>query len=72
MENELNVLICDDNVAVHESLSAYLMAENIGCTSVYDGEAALEKLKTEHFDLLILDIMLPKIFGACGRAWHYL
>lgn len=63
MNEELNILICDDNIAVHESLSAYLKAENMKCVSVYDGEAVFEKLKSEHFDLIVLDIMMPKIFG---------
>lgn len=63
MDNKLNILICDDNIAVHESLGAYLHAEQINCTSVYDGEAALEQLKKESYDLLILDIMMPKMFG---------
>ena len=63
MGNKIKVLICDDSEAVHESLSAYLKAENIECMSVYDGEQVLKTLKSQKFDLLILDIMLPKIFG---------
>lgn len=63
METKLKILICDDSAAVHESLSAYLKSENMECISVYDGEEALEKIKTDHFDLLVLDVMLPKIFG---------
>lgn len=63
MNEKLNILICDDNIAVHESLSAYLRAENMNCISVYDGKEALEKLKLERFDLIVLDIMMPKIFG---------
>lgn len=63
MESLLHILICDDSIAVHESLSAYLEPENIRCTSVYDGESALELLRRQSFDLLILDVMLPKMFG---------
>lgn len=63
MDVKLKILICDDNIAVHENMSAYLKSQNMLCTSIYDGECALEKVKTEHFDLLILDIMLPKMFG---------
>jgi len=63
MENKLKILICDDNIAVYESLSAYLKVENFECMSVEDGEQALNKLKVENFDLLILDIMMPKMFG---------
>ncbi|MFZ5969572.1 MAG: response regulator transcription factor [Bacillota bacterium] len=63
IETKLKILICDDNIAVHESLTAYLNAENMKCFSVFDGEQALNILKTENFDLLILDVMLPKMFG---------
>ena len=63
MENKIHILICDDSIAVHESISAYLKVENMNCTSVFDGEEALEIIKKEDFDLIILDIMLPKMFG---------
>lgn len=59
----IKVLICDDSIAVHESLTSYLKAENIEVISVYDGESALAMLKREKIDLMILDIMLPKMFG---------
>ena len=58
-----NVLICDDNKIVHQSLSLYLEKEGIKTSSVYDGEAALNAAKGNHFDLIILDVMLPKMFG---------
>lgn len=57
------VLICDDNVAVHESLSIYLKEADIHVISAYDGESALQKLRTETIQLLILDLMLPGRFG---------
>jgi len=63
MNNKLKVLICDDNIAVHESLSAYLKAENMDCFSAYDGVEALNKIKNEYYDIIILDIMMPKMFG---------
>ena len=57
------VLICDDSEAVHESLSVYLSEAGIDHASVYDGEAALAFLERRSVDLVILDIMLPKLFG---------
>jgi DNA-binding response OmpR family regulator len=63
MEHQPKVLICDDNIAVHESLTAYLKAENIQCESAYDGKEALNKIKNTQFDLMILDIMMPKMSG---------
>lgn len=60
---KITVLICDDNIAVHESLSGYLNAAGVRVISVYDGNRALEIMKKEHIDLVILDIMLPRKFG---------
>lgn len=57
------VLICDDNQVVHQSLSAYLQKEDIDYESVFDGESALNAVKEQPFDLVILDIMLPVMFG---------
>lgn len=63
MDYQPIVLICDDNIAVHESLTAYLKAENIQCVSAYDGKEALNKINNSQFDLVILDIMMPKMSG---------
>lgn len=57
------VLICDDSVAVHESLRIYLKESGINVISAYDGESALQKLHTQSIQLLILDLMLPGRFG---------
>ena len=61
--SQYTVLICDDNDVVHQSLSLYLKSEGIETVSAYDGESALQMVKNGNFDLLILDIMLPKMFG---------
>lgn len=61
--SQYTVLICDDNEVVHQSLSLYLKSEGIATASVYDGESALKLVKSRHFDLVILDVMLPKMFG---------
>ena len=63
MEQNTTVLICDDNEAVHESLHAYLEAEGMRSVSVYNGKLALQLLGEEHFDLVVLDIMMPGLFG---------
>ena len=61
--SQYTVLICDDNEVIHQSLSLYLKSEGIQTVCVYDGESALEMVKSRSFDLVILDIMLPKMFG---------
>ena len=57
------VMICDDKEAVHESLTRFLHEDGIEVISVYDGEAALEALSRHPVDLIILDVMLPRING---------
>lgn len=57
------VLICDDNIAVHSSLTSYLKADGINVVSAYDGEAALRELRRHHVDVVVLDVMLPGMDG---------
>ena len=57
------MLICDDDPVVHESMGLYLDAEGFGHISAYDGEQAIELAQSEHPDLMILDLMMPKLTG---------
>jgi len=57
------VLIVDDEPDIVESVKFSFELENIECLEAYDGEEALLKAKKEKPDLIILDIMLPKIIG---------
>ncbi len=57
------ILICDDDPVVHESLGIYLDAENYEHISAYDGEQALKMAEERQPDLMILDLMMPKMSG---------
>ncbi len=57
------VLICDDDPVVHESLTIYLKKEGFESISAYDGESALLRMIEEKPDLVVLDIMMPKLDG---------
>ena len=57
------ILICDDDPVVHESLKIYLEGESFECVSAFDGEEALQMLKTHDPCLIVLDIMMPKLNG---------
>ncbi|WP_373212460.1 response regulator transcription factor [Ruminococcus sp. 5_1_39BFAA] len=59
MMRNTTVLICDDNIAVHESLTTYLNQTGIDVISLYDGRNLINTLRTRKIDLVILDIMLP-------------
>ena len=56
-------LIGDDQTAMHETLSLYLEAEGFTHSSAYDGEQALSMIQSEQPDLVILDLMMPKMSG---------
>jgi len=61
--NKKKVLIVDDEADIVETIKFNLELENIECIEAYDGEEALSKAKKENPDLILLDIMLPKING---------
>ncbi|MBM7555447.1 response regulator transcription factor [Halanaerobacter jeridensis] len=58
-----NILVVDDDYNVHEILEMYLKEENYKMISAYNGEEALEKLNNNKIDLIVLDIMMPKMDG---------
>ncbi len=57
------ILIVDDESDIVESIKFRLEIENINCIVAHDGEEALAKAKKEKPNLILLDIMLPKING---------
>jgi phosphate regulon transcriptional regulator PhoB len=57
------VLVVDDEPDIVELVSYNLKKEGFKVSSAMDGEEALSKIKKEHFDFLILDLMLPGIQG---------
>ena len=61
--NGTTILICDDNETVHQTLRLYLQEAGYQVLSAYDGVAALEMIQTNHVDLILLDIMMPHMFG---------
>ena len=57
------ILIADDDPVVHESLGLYLESEGYEHQSAYDGQQALEMVESLHPDLMVLDLMMPKVTG---------
>ncbi len=58
-----NILLVEDEKALHETLKLNLGFEGYEVTSAFNGATALKAVATEFFDLIILDIMLPEIDG---------
>ncbi len=61
------ILIAEDEPDIRELLEAYLRDAGYETVAATDGVAALDLFQTQPFDLILLDIMLPKIdgFGVC-------
>jgi len=57
------ILIADDNRQNCELLDAYLADEDYEITFAYDGQETLEKVAEASPDLILLDIMMPKLSG---------
>jgi DNA-binding response OmpR family regulator len=57
------VLLVDDDRELCRMLAEYLGPEGFKLTTVHDGDEALYVLDRHHFDLIVLDVMLPRIGG---------
>ncbi len=57
------VLLVEDDVALRDIYSARFMAEGYDVVTASDGEMALTQAVKEKPDLIILDVMMPKISG---------
>jgi len=57
------ILIIDDDEELCELVSEYLAVEGFQTEAVHDGESGLQKADSDKYDLVILDVMLPKKNG---------
>ena len=57
------ILVCDDDKEIVEAIELYLTQEGYEVLKAYDGEEAIQTLKKEHVDLLIMDVMMPRLDG---------
>ena len=57
------ILVADDDANVHQSLNAYFRREGYQMLSAYDGSEALAYARKARPDMIILDVMLPKMDG---------
>jgi DNA-binding response OmpR family regulator len=59
----MTILVCDDDREIVEAIEIYLQQEGYNVEKAYDGEQALEKLRQKNIDLMIIDVMMPKLDG---------
>ena len=57
------ILVCDDDKEIVEAIEIYLIQEGYEVLKAYDGMEALDILKKEEVNLLIIDVMMPKLNG---------
>jgi DNA-binding response OmpR family regulator len=57
------VLLVEDEKTIRDAVAAYLEKEGFWVTPAADGEAALHAFSLHNFDLIVLDLMLPKVAG---------
>jgi two-component system alkaline phosphatase synthesis response regulator PhoP len=60
---KISILLVEDEENLQEALKLNLELDDYEVTSVYDGAEALKAVQQEHFDLMILDVMLPELDG---------
>jgi two-component system, OmpR family, response regulator VicR len=68
--DELTILVVDDEPNILEVVSAYLRRELYNVVTATDGEAALKQFAETCPDLIVLDVMLPRLDGleVCRRV----
>lgn len=59
----INILFAEDEKGLNELVSSYLKSESYNVLSCFDGEEALEKFENNKIDIVLSDIMMPKMDG---------
>ena len=65
----LRILIVDDEIKIREVVCEYAKVSGYMCDQASNGKEAIEKVKTNNYDCVILDIMMPELdgFSACKK-----
>ena len=73
------ILVCDDDKDIVEAIEIYLAQEGHHILKAYDGEQAIRVLQNNPVDLLIIDVMMPKLDGIiedprkkCSSYHHFI
>jgi DNA-binding response OmpR family regulator len=64
----LNILVCDDDRDIVNAIEIYLRNEGYRALKAYNGQEALDTLEQEEIQLLIMDIMMPKLDGLAATT----
>jgi CheY-like chemotaxis protein len=58
-----NILLVDDEIMITKSLQKLLKKEGFNAITSQTGQEAIEKIKTQHFDLIVSDVNMPQMDG---------
>ncbi|MGN1157939.1 MAG: response regulator transcription factor [Agathobacter sp.] len=59
----MRILVCDDDREIVDAIEIYLEQEGFQVVKAYDGEEAIAAIKAGDIDLMIIDVMMPKLDG---------
>lgn len=59
----VKILIVDDEVLIRKVIKEYCILENYEVVEAENGIDAIEKIKHDNIDLIVLDVMMPKLDG---------
>ncbi|WPX08907.1 response regulator [Anaerocellum danielii] len=71
--SKAHILVVDDEKPIVDIIKFNLEKEGYKVTASYDGEDALNRIKSENFDMVLLDVMLPKLdgFTVCKKVREF-
>lgn len=59
----MNILVCDDDHAIVDAIEIYLSQEGYTVLKAYDGLEAIRMVKEQEIQLVLLDVMMPRMDG---------
>lgn len=68
MLSSRSVLVVDDEINLCRILGAKLAKSGFSVVAVHDGQQAIDKVRESNFDVVLLDLMLPKVDGLSALA----
>jgi DNA-binding response OmpR family regulator len=63
MSNQAHILLVDDETAITDNLAPFLERSGFQVTTATNGEEALGKVESENIDLIVSDVLMPKMDG---------
>lgn len=62
-KNKKKILVVEDDVALSKALSFSLIQEGFEVKTIFNGENVVPRVNEENFDLILLDLIMPKVDG---------